>query len=462
MSITTVVMGFLQICSGVILLQLSKSAKDVPDAAVFKGDLNQVRTVAEQEESEFEPHADAVRGSAFIARSMSTSRQKREVQEAKRIQEERMEPIGENEQVQWDGIRRRKTLVEHSLDGDSSKSVHPPLGMSHFPTDDSDTESMDDGHHPGIIPRLKNHNYTAWIPHSLHNITSRHANHNHSTPTVQLKGLDSSTGDEPPSHINEGRRHTFGLPPGLRSNNTRSGSHKFDISQETAYSSQMPHLSNNSTNDGVRRSSHLLPPTPPPHSSTTKRQFSFSNVFNRKKSADSTHGAGGGGGGGGSSSASAVRGLSFRSTHASHDPATEEERLGLVKGDSVTTLPYIAGKDRSGAGSSVARSETGSEQSDDKTEIITDSPPTYDSEGEGYLNVRKKTRRRESAESPGATRYQQPTGDGSGERAGARGRRWDDDDYDYDEEDNRTDLYARGGNNNDIGNNKFGQGNSFV
>ncbi|EOD43372.1 hypothetical protein GTA08_BOTSDO12767 [Neofusicoccum parvum] len=49
-TISTVVMGFLVICSGVVLLQLSKSAKDVPDAAVFKGDLDQVRTVAEQEE----------------------------------------------------------------------------------------------------------------------------------------------------------------------------------------------------------------------------------------------------------------------------------------------------------------------------------------------------------------------------------------------------------------------------
>lgn len=50
-------MGFLQICAGVILLQLSKSAKNVPDAEVFRGDLDQVRTVAEQEEPEYEPKA---------------------------------------------------------------------------------------------------------------------------------------------------------------------------------------------------------------------------------------------------------------------------------------------------------------------------------------------------------------------------------------------------------------------
>lgn len=50
-------MGFLQICAGVVLLQLSKSAKNVPDTEVFRGDLDQVRTVAEQEEPEYEPKA---------------------------------------------------------------------------------------------------------------------------------------------------------------------------------------------------------------------------------------------------------------------------------------------------------------------------------------------------------------------------------------------------------------------
>src|ERR1019366_8242663 len=62
--IITVVLGFLRICSGVILLQLSKSAKDVPDTAIFTGDPDQVRTVAEQEEPEYEPRADTMRGTA--------------------------------------------------------------------------------------------------------------------------------------------------------------------------------------------------------------------------------------------------------------------------------------------------------------------------------------------------------------------------------------------------------------
>jgi hypothetical protein len=102
MSIITVILGFLQICAGVVLLQLSKSAKDVPDAAVFKGDLDQVRTVAEQEEPESEPKADAIRGTAAIIRRFSQARQKNEMAEAKRVYEDRMkdqiDPIGEDEQ----------------------------------------------------------------------------------------------------------------------------------------------------------------------------------------------------------------------------------------------------------------------------------------------------------------------------------------------------------------------------
>ena len=455
MSITTVVMGFLQICAGVILLQLSKSAKDVPDAAVFKGDLDQVRTVAEQEESEFEPHADAVRGSAFIARSISTSRQKREVQEAKRLQEEQLEPIGENEEVQWDGIRRRKTIVEHDQDGGSAtRTVHPPLGMSYFPNDDDEANSVDDDHHPGIIPRLRNHNYTAWIPDSLHNFTSRHSNNNQSTPTVQLKGLDSSTRDDKLNNLNQGRRHTFGIPTGLRSASTHNppAAEEFDKA-ETSYVSQIAYPPNTGSSNDVRNATHLLPPTPPPHSSTNKRQFSFSNVFSRKKSGDNGRGVSG-------SSASAGRGLSFRSAHTGHDPATEEERLGLVKGDSVTTLPLTSRTDRNRSANR-DRSETDSEHSDDKTEIITDSPPRYDSDGDGYLNVRKKTRQRHPADGSGSTQQQQTIGNSGGMRGG-RDKGWDDDDDDDDDEDNQTDYYANSSNNNGPSDRPFGQGNSFV
>ena len=151
-SIVTMVNGFLTICSGVVLLQLSKSAKDVPDTAVFAGNLDQIHTIAEQEQPETEPKADAIRGTAAIVRRMSVARQKMEVKELERLHEEkeaeRLEPVREDDQPQyeWDGLRRRRTMrlvtrrsnltepVPSTAFVEPPPSPHPPLGMSHFPT----------------------------------------------------------------------------------------------------------------------------------------------------------------------------------------------------------------------------------------------------------------------------------------------------------------------------------------
>ena len=46
---------FLQIYAGVVALQLSRSAKGIPDAAVLKGYLDQMQEVTEQEIPETEP-----------------------------------------------------------------------------------------------------------------------------------------------------------------------------------------------------------------------------------------------------------------------------------------------------------------------------------------------------------------------------------------------------------------------
>lgn len=141
-SIATVVMGFLQICSGVVLLQLSKSAKNVPDAEIFRGDFDQVRTVAEQSEPESEPKADAIRGTAAIIRRISVARQKIEQEEAKRIREERLEdllrvPGQDGEVVEWDGVRRRVTWAGAAGGSPRRRNTmsapHPPLGMSRMP-----------------------------------------------------------------------------------------------------------------------------------------------------------------------------------------------------------------------------------------------------------------------------------------------------------------------------------------
>ncbi|KAF2088497.1 DUF803-domain-containing protein [Saccharata proteae CBS 121410] len=318
-TISTVIMGFLQICAGVVLLQLSKSAKDVPDAAVFTGDLNQVRTVAEQEEHEYEPRADTIRGGAGILRVFSTARQKRELEEVKTIHEEHMEPIGENEQVEWDGLRRRKTVLEPGIKPmQRSKTLHPPLGMSQFPDDESDRGSDDDVH-PGFFSRLG----------TMHRKSQRHAV-THPVPLESFEAPNKSD-DRPTlgSHGSTGttREHVYGLPAGLQAMEE----------EDTSYrpSTQASHVQwASATPDTVRAKSPAslgVPPTPPPHGGN-KRQFSFQNVFGRNREP--------------ADSGSAQRPVSSRSANSfvkhkktATDGATEEERLGLVKGDSNIQMP---------------------------------------------------------------------------------------------------------------------------
>ncbi|KXL44926.1 hypothetical protein M433DRAFT_44409, partial [Acidomyces richmondensis BFW] len=309
--IIDVVLGFLTICSGVVLLQLAKSSKDVPDTAVFQGDLDQVRTVAEQEEPEYEPRADTIRGGAGIVRAMSKVRTKRQMEEAKRIHEEAMEPIAENEVVEWDGLRRRRTVssAAHSNTGSLSrrKTVHPPLGMSYFPDDVSEPDSEV---HPGFFGRIGRKSQRR-------------------TTSGIGGGARTGTSPVPLSSVSPAKQesHVFGLPPGLRPSSGGGG----------------PHISfAGDTLDGTRdrtssRGSSLVPPRPPPHATGTMtagrspRQFSFQNVFNRHRSETED-----------SSNRPVSRGaLSFVSRNSSHrggeypvgGATTEEERLGLVSGD---------------------------------------------------------------------------------------------------------------------------------
>ncbi|OJD37208.1 uncharacterized protein BKCO1_800022 [Diplodia corticola] len=343
-SIATVVMGFLQICSGVVLLQLSKSAKDVPDAAVFQGDLDQVRTVAEQEEPEYEPRADTIRGGAAIIRTLSMARQRREAEEAKTLASVSMEPIGENESIEWDGLRRRKTVLSSGQPSiRRQKTVHPPLGMSHFP--DSDSEhgaNSDDDIHPGFLSRLStrrkskrrpSHSSTHPVPLESISVPSKTA----SMSSFNSRGLPpapssiiaqdfATEGDHP---------HVYGLPPGLRGGD----GHNDDTSYHgpPGSSSSGVHWAS-SIDERVRTpgSNTLSPPPPPPHTSSAssgsnKRQFSFTNVFNPFARPDSA---------GSNRPMSARSGLSFAHRKPGHHPRhsnggggdTEEERLGLVKG----------------------------------------------------------------------------------------------------------------------------------
>ncbi|MCJ1383740.1 hypothetical protein MMC17_006854 [Xylographa soralifera] len=346
-SIATIIMGFLEICSGVILLQLSKSAKDVPDAAVFAGDLDQVRTVAEQEQPESEPKADAIRGTAAIIRRISQSRHKMEAAEAKRVHEDlmkdHMESIGENEQVEWDGLRRRKTtLVGPGASLHRRKTLHPPLGLTHFPTEDYDSSQPSSGgwaEGTGFGGSLFN-NFRR--PRATSVLTPVYANNAEPiTPNTHplaspsgleeitvppYKGIDTNA-DTGYSHQPEGAMeltHVYGLPPGLQPPRL-DGTVSPDPSSGAP---RRPVMWASDVEDHTRSTSSLAANIPP---GAARRQFSFQNVFHRNRSesaADDAH---------------PRRGIVSRTTSKEHSipgikTATEEERLGLVKGDSNSML----------------------------------------------------------------------------------------------------------------------------
>lgn len=331
-------MGFLTICSGVVLLQLAKSAKDVPDTKVLTGEMDQIRTVAEQEEHEYEPRADTMRGAAGLIRAISTSRGKKEAEEAKRIHEERMEPIGENEIVEWDGLRRRKTVsTQHSGSIHRPRTAHPPLGMSSFPDEDNISEP-DSEVHPGFFGR---------IGRSMRSRPSTRRQRGHSPVP-----MDSVTADKLDEEQSE--QHVYHLPPGLQK------AHDTDH-DNTAYKSPLPPGSSGShiqwagqTPDRERadsQTSSRVPPRVPAHSrggsgGTARRQFSFQNVMPwRNKS----------GAGNDDDHRPISRGaLSFVSRSSSQNyptgnTTTEEERLGLVHGDSSKKLPKFDEEDERAA-----------------------------------------------------------------------------------------------------------------
>ncbi|KAJ8129597.1 hypothetical protein O1611_g4032 [Lasiodiplodia mahajangana] len=168
--IITVVFGFLTICSGVVLLQLSKSAKDVPDTAVFAGDLDQIQTIAEQEQPETEPKADALRGTAALLRRISNARTKMEHEEFKRLQKEKeMERLatlsedGQPEQFEWDGLRRRRTTIGSNRSRpftapSPTQTPHPPLGRTRLLSDEELEElERDRQMSPGVLSSIAGH-----------------------------------------------------------------------------------------------------------------------------------------------------------------------------------------------------------------------------------------------------------------------------------------------------------------
>jgi len=122
---------------------------------------------------------------------------------------------------------------------------------------------------------------------------------------------------------NDGAEHVYGLPSGLRSQNTAYEGIRWSdqVSDNTGDLADRPASRNIS-------SPHSFAPTPPPHSA--KRQFSFQNVFKKHQDHDDSP-----------SIKSPRRSMGSRQLSHKHlAGATEEERLGLVKGDS-HTLPKL-------------------------------------------------------------------------------------------------------------------------
>jgi hypothetical protein len=346
-SIITVVMGFFVICAGVVLLQLSKSAKDVPDTAVFAGNLDQVRTIAEQEQPESEPKADAIRGTAAIVRRFSTARQKMELSEARRLHEEKLQdlqPIGENEHIEWDGLRRRRTTFgthssvrsgENSTPfprfetGVQTPQAHPPLGMSRFPEDtDSDQEEgrPNTGGLSSFIGSIRSHARSAIVPGQARSPGGGALNVHSPMHPVPLTEISIPVyGSYDGVHFGHGheRSNAYNLPPG----------------QKTEYEGAAGERERHITiiDDGAPQrmgssSSSLRPslgPTPPPH--FAKRQFSFQNVFKKAQTSVEDNVPQ-------NRSPMIRKALGARKTShgAQAKGATEEERLGLVKGDTAT------------------------------------------------------------------------------------------------------------------------------
>ncbi|KAI1470341.1 DUF803-domain-containing protein [Daldinia caldariorum] len=394
MQIVTVVMGFLTICAGVVLLQLSKSAKDVPDSAVFAGDLDQIHTIAEQEQPETEPKADAIRGTAAILRRISVARQKMEEEEFRRLREEkemeRLAPVSEDgsQVYEWDGLRRRRTtLGSYRSRATTSPSIvhspaHPPLGRSRFLTEEELAEERSRQMSPGVLSSItgtiRSRARSVLLPghpefpQDAHDPRIQSPMHPVQLTDIAVPGQKYQNEASPYS---TSHGHVYGLPDNLRKT-------EYGGTANIEPGSTGRHIQFSETPKPSASVNSLVPPTPPPHGGVfaARRQFSFQNMF-RRHQADSVqeqalpspsnlsprHRIG-------------SRGYSDRQVQTKN--ASEEERLGLVKGgsQSMPAQPQYDGGD-------YEEEEESDEYLDDKRPErygrgITHSPPRRRSDNE--------------------------------------------------------------------------------
>lgn len=223
-----------------------------------------------------------------------------------------MQSIGEGEQVEFDGIRRRKTIVGDPNRPPTRRSTvvqkvqHPPLGMTHFPNYESD-EDDNSSFHPGFFQRLRSRGKSTSSRGSSHRVGS--------TPMKSLPPIPTD-GASDISREGEAYKQVMQEDTSYKPGDTHI--HFAELPQPP-YSSER-----NASSDPA-----LQAPKPPPH--IAKRQFSFQNVFGRNRS-DST----------GESSKRPASRHSRKTSKDGKAVATEEERLGLVKGDSSNLLPIAS------------------------------------------------------------------------------------------------------------------------
>ncbi|KGO64972.1 Magnesium transporter NIPA [Penicillium italicum] len=302
--IATVIIGFMQICAGVVLLQLSKSAKDVPDAAIFKGDLDQIREVAAVQEPESEPKADSIHEPRRFFHDKH---------------EDTLNVPGANEIIEWDGLRRRKTVIGEGPTmtrpitprTPSVRQQHPPWGMSRLPIDENEED------HPPSTNQT-GHSF-------MGNILSRATSVLHPS---QWKAVN--TEDEKLSDVNA---QSVGMTDLIHQRgNADTEYHGAGMAGglEAPFNENYPRSDTPRSISWADKKPETL--APEPLASTTRRQFSFNSMIGRTKT-DSESSV--------KPTPGSPRGI-LRRTHLVADmrkSATEEESLGLVHGDSRHSLP---------------------------------------------------------------------------------------------------------------------------
>lgn len=266
-----------------------------------------------------------------------------------------MAPISETEQVEWDGLRRRRTLSSpgspptHLI---RRKSIHPPLGMSHFPTEEEEHDA-DEGMHPGFFSHFRRSRRGNSMITDASNPSALPMSPLKTNSGSQASGTADSSSEPSVSSPYVAQTHVYGLPSTLRhvhdQDTSYPGPHRESqgihwASSATGSAPNIPHPDLHS-GGGSASPAPSFPgrPPPPPHSTSlprspmegARRQFSFQNVFGSRspRLGDSSPSESG------PPRPSATRStLSFHrksSAGATQDGATEEERLGLVTGDSV-------------------------------------------------------------------------------------------------------------------------------